>query len=99
MQLRDSHLLFSASDLTAFTACPRLTWRQREVALNGRARPANGNGGGALSARKGLEHEDRSLASLRAAGLRVVEIPNRHGAEGTRQSATETLGGMREGAD
>src|SRR4051812_24502300 len=100
MQLRDGSLLFfSASDLTAFTACPRLTWLQREVALNGRARPANGNRGGALSARKGLEHEQRYLHSLRAAGLRVVEIPTRHGVDGTRQSAAETLGAMRGGAD
>jgi predicted RecB family nuclease len=99
MQLRDGSLLFSASDLTAFTACPRLTWLQREVALNGRPRPANGNDGGALSARKGLEHEQRYLESVRAAGLCIVEIPTRHGAEGTRQSAAETLEAMRSGAD
>src|SRR4051812_33553336 len=99
MQLRDDSLLFSASDLTSFVACPRLTWLQREVALNGLARPGSGNGGGALSARKGLEHERRYLESLRAQGLSVVEIPTRHGADGTRQSAADTLAAMRSGAD
>src|SRR3954470_22305414 len=99
MQLADGTLLFSASDLTSFVACPRLTWLQREVALNARPRPANGNGGGTLAARKGLEHEQRYLAGLRAAGLEVVEIPTRHGAEGTRESAAETRDAMRDGAD
>src|SRR3954447_15421758 len=99
MQLRDNSLLFSASDLTSFVACPRLTWLQREVALSRRARATNGNGGGALSARKGLEHERRYLESLRAEGLGIVEIPTRHGAEGTRQSAEETVAAMRAGAD
>lgn len=99
MQLRDASLLFSASDLTSFVACPRLTWLQREVALNGRPRPADGNGGGTLSARKGLEHEQRYLQGLRAAGLGVVDIPTRHDVEGSRRSAAETLAAMRSGAD
>jgi len=99
MQRADGSLLFSASDLTSFLACPRLTWLQREVALGRRPRPATGDGGGTLSARKGLEHEQRYLASLRERGLEVVEIPTRHGAEGTRRSAAETLAAMRAGAD
>jgi uncharacterized protein len=99
MQLRDDSLLLSASDLTSFVACPRLTWLQREVTLSRRAGPADGNRGGALAARKGLEHERRHLESLRARGLRVVEIATRHGAEGTSLSAAETLAAMRDGAD
>jgi uncharacterized protein len=101
MQLIDGGLRFSASDLTAFVACHRLTWLSHEAATGRIPAPPSSNrqDGVGLSARKGLEHERRYLESLLAEGLDVVEIRTRHGLNGTSRSAADTREAMRRGAD
>ncbi len=100
MQLIEHQLVHSASDLTGFLACPRLPWLNRGVAEGRRSIPPQAvDGDGELSARKGIEHEQRHLEVLRAQGLNIAEISVRHGAEGTAASASATSGAMRDGVD
>jgi predicted RecB family nuclease len=74
MQLRDTRLTFSPSDLTGYLACPHLTQLERRVALGHLAKPAGENPEAELVKRKGEEHERIYLDRLRAAGRTVVEI-------------------------
>src|SRR3954469_20896987 len=100
MQRFNGQLVFSASDLIGFVACPRLTFLEHRLAIEGGRRPADDpTAETELSVRKGHEHERAYLAQLRAEGREVVEIPTRHGLEGTRKSALETDDAMRAGAE
>src|SRR4051812_46789595 len=99
MQRFNGQLVFSASDLIGFVACPRLTFLEHRLAVEGGRRPAGDpTAETELSVRKGHEHERAYLAQLRAEGRNVVEIPTRHGLDGTRQSVAETAEAIRAGA-
>ncbi|HEY9085700.1 MAG TPA: TM0106 family RecB-like putative nuclease, partial [Candidatus Tyrphobacter sp.] len=67
-------LIFSASDLNGFLECEVLTGLEEEAARGLRVRP-DPDDTTVLIARKGEEHEQRYLASLRANSLDVREIP------------------------
>src|SRR4051794_28846185 len=100
MQRFDGQLMFSASDLTGFVACPRLTFLEHRLAVEGGRRPADDpTAESGLAIRKGHEHERAYRDLLQAQGREVVEIPTRHGLEGTRQSALETEAAMAAGAE
>src|SRR5262245_53602395 len=71
MQLWNAELVFSPSDLAAFTACPHLTTLQAAVARDELAVPYRANAHADLIRRKGEEHEDAYLASLVDAVIRI----------------------------
>jgi predicted RecB family nuclease len=76
MQQRNDTLLFSASDLSSFAACPQLSLLAR-----GRARgevpapPQYEDVSLDVLRQRGEQHEQQVLQRYREAGLRVAEIP------------------------
>ena len=98
MQLRDGHLVLSPTDVTKHVACAHVTTLDRAVVEGRLDAPADGvDAQLQLIFTKGLEHEKAHLASLRAAGLDVVEIPARGLTLVEREALT--VGAMRAGAD
>ena len=98
MQHLNDHFLFSPSDLGSFLACEHLTQLELAVALREGRRPSYENSYAELLRRKGQEHEEAFLATLRDAGRSVVEVrlaANRDFEAGTRRTAEA----MRAGAD
>ncbi len=87
MQRIDGRLVLSPTDLTHHQECAHLSRLDLGVAAGEWARPD-------VETReevqfvfdRGLEHEKRYLASLRAAGKTVVEIPDASGADGRRRA-------------
>ncbi len=71
----DGTLLFSATDLTDFLACEHLTRLELAAARGEITRPARHDPGLELITQRGLEHEKRYLAGLKAQGLGVAETP------------------------
>jgi uncharacterized protein len=95
MQRHDNATLYSASDLVAFLACEHstaLSLRNLETPLA----KAKDDASAKLVQDKGMEHERAVLASFKARGLRVAELPE-HGDPGTLAKNTEAA--MRDGAD
>jgi predicted RecB family nuclease len=74
VQLHDSRLSFSPSDLTAFLACQHLTTLELAAARGELARPAVDNAQAELIRRKGVEHEQAYLEELRGRRLVIAEI-------------------------
>lgn len=75
MRLEGGAMRLSASDLMRFSGCPHATAFDVEHA-HGRGPGSDGNDAEtAIIQRKGLEHEARVLAGLKASGLRVAELP------------------------
>ncbi len=98
MQHLNDRFLFSPSDLGSFLECEHLTQLELAVALREGRRPSYENSYAELLRRKGQEHEQAYLATLRAAGRAVVEVrldANRDFEAGTRRTAEA----MRAGAD
>jgi predicted RecB family nuclease len=98
MQHLNDRLLFSPSDLGSFLACEHLTQLELAVALREGRRPSYENAYAELLRRKGQEHEQAFLATLRDAGRTVVEVrlaANRDFEAGTLRTAEA----MRAGAD
>ncbi len=98
MQHRDDQLLFSPSDLGSFLECEHLTQLELAVALREGRPPSYENSYAELLRRKGQEHEQAYLATLRDAGRAVVEVrldTARDFEAGTRRTAEA----MRAGAD
>lgn len=99
MQRVGDQLVLSATDLTKHVACPHITTLDL-VALDlpaaevGATEPDDALN---LIFAKGIAHEEDYLASLKAQGLRVVEIEADHGAKAEAEAAT--LQAMRDGAD
>jgi hypothetical protein len=65
LQLLDGHLVHSASDLNAFTECLHLVAVESERAAGLRVRPLRKDPTAELLARKGDEHEQHYLGTLR----------------------------------
>ena len=65
MQHLNDELLFSPSDLGSFLACEHLTQLERAVAFREARRPSYENAYAELLQRKGQEHEQAFLTSLR----------------------------------
>src|SRR5882724_9604518 len=98
MQHLNAQLLFSPSDLASFLACEHLTQLELAVALREGHRPSYENAYAELLRRKGQEHEQAFLDTLRAAGRTVTEVhlgATRDFEAGTRCTADA----MRAGAD
>ena len=98
MQHLNDQFLFSPSDLGSFLACEHLTQLELAVALREGRRPSYENSYAELLRRKGQEHEQAFLATLRDAGRSVVEVRldgTRDFEAGTRRTAEA----MRAGAD
>jgi hypothetical protein len=73
MQFLDGKLLFSASDLVNFLGCKHATYLDLRNLADEVAIPER-DAATVLIFEKGLEHEKRYLAALKARGLPVVEI-------------------------
>ena len=106
MKFVQSHLLFSATDLSNFLACPHLTRLSRAVALGEEGPPRKFDDPGLeVLQKRGEEHERAYLERLKAAGKTVVEVPepSRESglgyAERWERYAAATLEAMRSGAD
>lgn len=71
----DKRLIFSATDLSHFLACPHLSGLSRAVSTGERARPrVYPDPGLEALQRRGHEHEARFLAAYRDRGLNVHEV-------------------------
>jgi len=102
VQLVDGELVVGATDLTRFLACRHLTRLDLEAALGRRSAPPEADEALEALFRRGLEHERAHLATLRARGLRIVEIDvgsHPPGREGLRAAEAETVAAMAAGAD
>ena len=98
--------VFAATDLVAFLACEHLVGLELATMAGLVERPVREDPEIDLVAKRGLEHEQRYLASLETDGRTVVEIPAApRGVEaadrlaGLREAAAATVGAMRSGAD
>jgi predicted RecB family nuclease len=74
VQHLNDQLLFSPSDLGSFLACEHLTQLELAVALREGRRLSYENAYAELLRRKGQEHEQAFLTTLREAGRTVVEV-------------------------
>ena len=74
MQLLDSQLVLSATDLVAFLECEHLTALDLQHLDHADAQARRDDESAELIARKGDEHERAYLAALRAQGRQVVDI-------------------------
>src|SRR5690348_12418214 len=99
MQLVHEHLVSSATDLTNFLECEHLT--QLDVlSVRGEIAPRLGDDPEIeVVRRRGVQHEQRYLAHLKAQGRQVVEIRSTHGDSTTRhlEEHEQTLAAMRHG--
>src|SRR5688572_2849017 len=100
MQRLDGRLVLSPTDLTHHQECAHLTRLDLGVAAGEWARPEVETPEEVQFVfDRGLEHEERYLASLVASGKTVVEIEAASGAEGRRRAEDQTLAAMRRGVD
>jgi len=74
MQLIDGRPVFAATDLVGFLACGHRLALERAAMAGLVAKPIRNDPSIELIAKRGLEHEARYLADLRAEGRTVVEI-------------------------
>jgi predicted RecB family nuclease len=74
MQILDGRLLLSATDLVNFLGCRHATYLDLRDLTDPVEIPAR-DAATVLIFEKGNEHEKRHLASLKAGGLNVVEVP------------------------
>ena len=96
MQVTNSRLVLSPSDLNDYVECAHLTTLALEVARGARRRPYVPNDHGDLLRRKGDEHEAAYLSELRAKGRQVVDVigPDRAavaGGQGGAQDAPDLI--------
>src|SRR5437899_7461698 len=100
MQFLDGRLVVSPSDLTGFLECEHLTQQELAAARGEIERPERKDPELEVLTRRGLEHEARHLASLRAGHRRVVEFPFPDGTTaGLTQAHAQTIAAMSEGVD
>lgn len=97
MHLREGRLVLSPTDLATHLGCVHATVLNLQVARGLRPRPAPGiDDQLAFIAARGLAHEQAYLASLRAAGRSIVEIPR---LPDPVLAERATVAAMRSGAD
>src|SRR6202521_3113401 len=100
MQFLDGRLIVSPSDLTGFLECEHLTQQELAAARGEIGPPERKDPELEVLTRRGLEHEARQLAELRASHRRVVEFPCPEGTiDGLTQAHAQTVPAMQEGAD
>jgi len=104
MQLLEGHLIFSATDLSKFLACPHLTLLNRRTALGGPKPLFFDDPGLKVIQERGREHEHKYLASLTSGGERrgadlSTDFGGQPGVERYQRHAAATLDAMRSAAD
>src|SRR2546422_1152716 len=100
MQLLEGRLIVSPSDLTGFLECEHLTQQEQAAARGEIERPERKDPELEVLTRRGLEHEARRLAELRAGHRRVVEFPFQEGTvSGLAEAQAKTVEAMSEGVD
>ena len=103
MHLSDSTLVFAATDVSGFLACPHLTTLNQARALGGPKPPVFDDPGAEVLRQRGHEHEAQILQGYRDQGLDVRELDEptwEDGwAGGWASLAEETLDLMRAGVD
>ena len=103
MQLIDGRPVYAATDLVGFLACTHRLALERAALAGLVEKPIRDDPAIDLIAKRGLAHEQRYLADLRASGRELVEIA-RDGSgasagEELRAAAADTKAAMRGGAD
>ncbi|HUF28195.1 MAG TPA: TM0106 family RecB-like putative nuclease [Gemmatimonadaceae bacterium] len=105
MQLHADALLFSATDLSNFSACGHVSLLDRELARGRIPAPRTFDDPSLeLLKKRGLDHEQAVLAGFERAGLSVTSIEVEHGedvsrAERNAHRAGRTVAAMRSGVD
>jgi predicted RecB family nuclease len=103
MQSLDGTLVFSATDLSNFLACPHLTLLNRRTALGGPKPPSFPDPGLDALRQRGEEHEQAFLSRLKEGGKRIADLSSLRdgppGRERYERHATATVDAMRAGAD
>src|SRR6188472_4111009 len=97
MQLIDGQPVFSATDLVGYLACEHLTALERAALADLVDRPTREDRELDVIRQRGLEHEARYLADLRAEGRSVVEMVRADEAERgdqVRRQARDTIAAM-----
>ncbi|MDB5070940.1 MAG: family RecB-like putative nuclease [Candidatus Eremiobacteraeota bacterium] len=99
MRLVDGRVVYAASDLNDYLACPHRVALNRRALLRGDAPPED-DATLEIVARKGREHELRVLARMESEGVAVVRVPEGDATARDLLHAVETtLGAMRSGAE
>ena len=102
MQLIDNQPVFAATDLVGFLACEYLTALERAAMADLVKRPDRSDPELDVIRRRGIQHEERYLAELRAEGRSVAAIERRDDedrGDQLRRQAAETIEHMRAGVD
>ncbi len=95
MHLRESQLVFSATDLANYLGCRHLTQLECRVAKGERSRPFRTDERLDTLRQLGQEHETRYVEHLREQGKSVVDLT----ADGKRSTVSDARDAMRSGAD
>jgi uncharacterized protein len=99
VRLVDGRVVFAASDLNDYLACPHRVALNRRALLRGDAPPED-DATLEIIARKGREHELRELARMESDGVAVVRVPEGDNTARDLLKAVETTrGAMRSGAE
>ena len=99
MRLVDGRVVYAASDLNDYLACPHRVALNRRALLRGDRAPDD-DPTLAIIARKGVEHERRVLEQLEAGGTRVVRVPEGDNTAADLLRAVDTTrAAMRSGAE
>src|SRR5437867_2131924 len=100
MQFLEGRLIVSPSDLTGFLECEHLTQQELAAARGEIERPERKDPELEVLTRRGLEHEARHLADLRAGHRRVAEFAFPEGTiAGLSHAHAQTVAAMNEGVD
>ena len=99
MRLVDGRVVFAASDLNDYLACPHRVALNRRALVRGTALPEE-DPALAIIARRGREHEQRELERLEASGVAVVRVPEGDNtARDLQRAVATTSAAMRSGAE
>ena len=102
MHLADDSLIFFATDLSNFLACPQLTLLTRRTALGGPKPPEFDDPALDVLRKRGEQHEQAYLAKLRASGKSIAEIvamPDVTGIKRWQALHEQTVQAMKAGVD
>ncbi|MCZ2859980.1 TM0106 family RecB-like putative nuclease [Blastococcus sp. VKM Ac-2987] len=100
MQRLDGRLVLSPTDLTSHQECRHLTRLDLGVAAGEWVAPSDGaTPETQFVFDRGMAHEEKYLASLRAAGKTIAEIDTAFDASGRRAAEAQTVEAMRRGVD
>jgi len=102
MRLVSGQLLLAPTDLSTFISCRHLTGLNLAAAYGVLQRPKDDDPYAAILRRKGEEHEQGYVDSLRARGLNVVVIERADGpatADVLARQTDDSIAAMRAGAD